>query len=124
MSTVDTDHGDAGLSVAEYLDEAMENVIECILTHGQWPAPRAKRGNYWMQPQVVKVFDLWDFIAEQISDDDKHEFLYAVTLHSGRYYPPVMSAWQKKVETKLRAHLAGSELVAAEAEKLADEARA
>ena len=109
----DEDWKDAIEPTARHLELALENVVECILDHGGYPA------------QGRRKFDLYDWLFENANRDPSYAFeMYVVSLSSnmGAYeFENIMERERKAVEAVLIKHLKDSELVAVLAAEYAAE---
>jgi hypothetical protein len=82
------------------LELALDEVIECILDHGQWP----KKGR--------SQFDLYDYLLEERDPSYALE-MYVASFSSNEYALEKRRDRERKiVEELLVKHLTGSELVA------------
>ena len=82
------------------LELALDEVVECILEHGQWP----KKGR--------AQFDLYDYLLEERDPSYALE-MYVAAISSNEYALENRRDLQRKiVEELLIKHLRGSDLVA------------
>ena len=98
----DEDWVDAVEPTARHLEIALENVVECILDQGGYPA------------QGRRKFDLYDFLSENRDPSYALE-MYVVSLSNnmGAFeFENLMERERKAVEAVLIKHLTGSDLVA------------
>lgn len=82
------------------LDLALENVIECIMDHGGYPA------------QGRRQFDLYDFLFDERDPSYAMEVYVAAMSSNTRALETRIERERKLVEAVLFKHLTGSELVA------------
>lgn len=83
-------------------DLALEQVIETIMTHSMWPEP--KRGGF-----TKSQFDLYDFLLEN-RDPSYFLEMYLAMITSAKTGDRVQREI-KNVETLLKKHFRGSEIV-------------
>jgi len=105
MSTQNEAHGDedwvdAVEPTARHLELALENVVECILDHGGYPA------------QGRRQFDLYDFLFENRDPSYAMEMYVSAMSSDTRSLENRIESERKLVETVLIKHLTGSDLVA------------
>lgn len=82
------------------LELALEEVVETVLDHGQWP----RKG----RPK----FDLYDFILEHRDTSFLVEMYVAAMSSNTQSFEDRIERERKNVEELLIAHLRGSDLVA------------
>lgn len=109
-------HDLAGRDIEPFMARAMDDVVECIQQHGQYPAP-AKRNGFGL---VRVQFDMAEFIVDELY---KGELLYDFAAEALHALDDADKAfWLKdKIEKALRARLEGSEIVQARARQLAED---
>ena len=106
----DEDWIDAVEPTARHLELALENVVECILDHGGYPA------------QGRRQFDLYDFLFENHCPDSSALEMYVAAMSSDtRALENRIERERKLVEAVLIKHLTGSDLVSELAEEYAAE---
>ena len=101
----DEDWKDAVEPTARHLELALENVIECIMDHGGYPA------------QGRRQFDLYDFLFENRDPSYAMEMYVSAMSSNTRAFETRIERERKTVEAMLIDHLEGSKWV----EDLADE---
>jgi hypothetical protein len=91
------------------LELALENVIECIMDHGGYPA------------QGRRQFDLYDFLFDERDPSYAMEVYVAAMSSDTRALETRIERERKLVEAVLIKHLTGSEIVEDLAEEYAAE---
>jgi hypothetical protein len=81
------------------LELALENVVECILDHGGYPA------------QGRRQFDLYDFLFEKRDPSYAMEMYVAAMSSNTRAFETRIERERKLVEEVLIKHLTGSDIV-------------
>lgn len=106
-------HDRTGRDIEPFMARALDDVVECIQQHGQYPAP--KRNGF-----VRVEFDSAEFIVDEMY---KGEHLYDFVADVLQALDDADKAfWLKdKIEKALRARLEGSEIVQARARQLAED---
>ena len=107
----DEDWKDAVEPTARHLELALENIVECILDHGGYPA------------QGRRKFDLYDWLFENANRDPSYAMeMYVAAMSSNtRAFETRVERERKLVEAVLIKHLTGSDLVYELAEEYAAE---
>ena len=107
----DEDWVDAVEPTARHLELALENIVQCILDHGGYPA------------QGRRKFDLYDWLFENANRDPSYAFEMYVCAISGntRALEIRIERELKIIEALLYKHLKDSELVADLAAEYAEE---
>ena len=95
----DEDWVDAVEPTARHLELALENVVECILDHGGYPAHGRRQ------------FDLYDFLFENRDPSYAMEMYVSAMSSDTRAMENRIERERKLVETVLIKHLTDSELV-------------
>ena len=95
----DEDWVDAPEVTKRHLELALENVVECILDHGGYPA----RGR--------RQFDLYDFLFAERDSSYAMEIYVAAMSSNTRAFETRIERERKLVEEVLIKHLTGSDLV-------------
>ena len=88
---------------------ALEEIVEGVLNHGQWPRKGRSR------------FDLYDFILEHRDTSFLVELYVSAMSSNAQAFEDRIERERKNVEELLRAHLRGSTLVEDLAEETAAE---
>ena len=96
----DEDWVDAAEPTARHLELALENIVQCILDHGGYPA----RGR--------RQFDLYDFLLENRDPSYMMEVYVAAMSGNTRALEIRIERELKIIEALLDKHLKDSELVA------------
>ncbi len=110
-------HGDEGtIDIEPFMADALESVVDTIMLYGDYPHPTSKRFL-----QVGKQFDLYDWLLENVDEDDRNEFAFAMTVDYDEH-SETLARWRGKIQKRLMEELAGSEIVMEKAEQLAEEA--
>ena len=112
---------DAGIDLEPYMESALESVVETIMLYGEYPQPRLFPRGILGTPPRRKQFDLWDWLVDNISNDDRNEFVFGMTTEY-RTHSDILSNWQKKIEKQLMEFLADSDMVIDKAQEYAEEA--
>ena len=100
----DEDWVDAAEPTARHLELALENVVECILDHGGYPA------------QGRRQFDLYDFLFDN-RDPDNRDPSYAMEMYvaamssNTRAFETRIERERKLVEEVLIKHLKDSKII-------------
>ena len=105
MSSENEAHGDEDCPVqptARDYELALEQVIETIMKHGMWPAPKRKK-------YTKSKFDLYDFLLENRDPSYFLEMYLAVLTRANLRAHVVRET--KAIELMLEKHLRGSEIV-------------
>ena len=89
---------------------ALEEVVECVLDHGQWPRKGRSR------------FDLYDFILEHRDTSFLVEMYVASLSSNAQAFEDKLERERRNVEELLIAHLRDSDIVQDLAEENAAEA--
>jgi hypothetical protein len=84
---------------ARHLELALENVVECILDHGGYPA------------QGRRQFDLYDWLFDNRDPSYAMEVYVAAMSSNTRAFETRIERERKLVEEVLIKHLTGSDLV-------------
>ena len=110
-----------GLDLEPFMENALEVVVETIMLFGEFPQRHKvwRNGRFEDAPHNVE-FDLYDFLAAKVSNDDRNEFMFAITTNYGKDSGTLLD-WQKKIEKRLMEELAGSEMVREKALEMAEE---
>jgi hypothetical protein len=122
-------HGDEDIvDTTNYEEQALEEVLECILNFGQWPQPRRVGALFSSGGNGPKQFDLYDFLAERSGLIEFSEllefFCLALNDHSRiGVFEDSRSRWEGKITKALTEHLAGHPIVIGQAQKLKTEAQ-
>ena len=95
----DEDWKDAVEPTARHLELALENIVQCILDHGGYPA------------QGRRQFDLYDFLFAEINSSYPMEIYVASMSGNTRALEILIDRELKLVEAVLIKHLTGSDLV-------------
>lgn len=96
----DEDWVDAVEPTERELARALEEIVECILDHGGYPA------------QGRRQFDLYDFLFENRDPSYAMEMYVAAMSSNTRAFETRIERERKLVEAVLIKHLTGSEMVA------------
>jgi hypothetical protein len=104
MSSQNEAHGDedcvdAVEPTARHLELALENVIECIMDHGGYPA------------QGRRQFDLYDWLFDNRDSSYAMEVYVAAMSSNTRAFETRIERERKLVEEVLIKHLTGSDIV-------------
>ena len=95
----DEDWKDAVEPTARHLELALENIVECILDHGGYPA------------QGRRQFDLYDFLSENRDPSYAMEMYVTAMSSNTRAFETRIERERKTVEVMLIDHLKGSQWV-------------
>ena len=95
----DEDWKDAVEPTARHLELALDNVVECILDHGGYPA------------QGRRQFDLYDFLFDNRDPSYAMEMYVAAMSSNTRAFETRIERERKLVEEVLIKHLTGSDIV-------------
>jgi len=95
----DEDWEDLPVITERHLELALENVIECIMDHGGYPA------------QGRRQFDLYDFLFENRDPSYAMEMYVAAMSINTRAFETRIERERILVEAVLIKHLTGSDLV-------------
>ncbi len=95
-------HGDEGMKeiTDRRLELALEEVVECILDHGQWP----RKGR--------AQFDLYEYLMEERDPSYALEMYVAAMSSNTRAMEDRIERERASVEAILINHLQGSDMVA------------
>lgn len=109
-------HGDEDqtLDLNAYVDDALADVVDTIITCGQWPAPSMSREvhvRFLLQEFIVEKFDLGELADLAVA---------AVTQCSDDFYE-TKSKFDAKVRNLLFIHLHGGSIEREVAERLAED---